>query len=146
MENDCAEVIVKTLDFSSCLELYDYDLTRVVVVQTVDFLYENNCKITFCTDPSGSNIYHSAYIDIKSFLESDEDVSGVLKCHRFKQMCCSQFNGSQFEPDTDKQINVFTLRLSHFVDGSEVVSEEDSEEDLDEDSKENSDEDSEEEE
>ena len=139
-------VIVKTLDFSSCLEeLYDYDLTRVVVDQTVDFLYENNCKITFCTDPSDSNTYFSAYIDIESFLESN-DVSVVLKCHRFNQMCCSQFSGSQFKPNTDEQIDDFTLRLSHFVNGSEVVSEEDSDKDSEEGSEENSDEDSEEEE
>lgn len=145
--NNYSEVIVKTLDFSSCLEeLYDYDLTRVVVDQTVDFLYENNCKITFCTDPSDSNTYYSAYFDIESVLESNEEVSVVLKHHSFDQMCCSQFSGSQFKRDTDKQIDDFTLRLSHFVNGSEVVSEEDSDKDSEEGSEENSDEDSEEEE
>ena len=96
--NDCAQVIVKTLDFSSCLERYDYDLTRVVVDQSVDFLYKDNCKITFCTDPSDSNTYHSAYFYIQSFLKSNEEVSVVLKFHIFNQMCSSQFSGSQFTP------------------------------------------------
>ena len=117
--NKCSEVIVKTLDFSSFLKLCNYDFTRVVIDQTVDFIYEDNCKITFCTDPSDSNTYHSAYLDIESFLESNKEVSVVLKYHRFNQMCSSQFSGSQFKQDTDESIESFNLKLSHCVDGSE---------------------------
>ena len=127
-----AKVIVKTFDFESFFELYDF--TRVVINPSVNLLYGDSCKITFCTDTSDSNTYFSAYLDIKSFLESNK-VSIVLKHHRFNQMCCSQFSGSQFKPDTDEEIGDFTLRLSHFVvvseedpeAGSEAGSEEDSE-------------------
>ncbi len=131
--NNYEEVIVKTLDFSSFLDLCKYDFTRVVINPSVNLLYGDSCKITFCTDPSDSNTYFSAYLDIESFLESNE-VSIVLKYHRFNQMCSSQFNGSQFKPDIYEWIGYFTLKLSHFVDGSEVVSEEDSEEDSEADS------------
>lgn len=127
--NNRTEVIVKTLDFSSFLELCNYDFTRVVIDQTVDFLdEEDNCIITFCTMPSDSNTYHSAYFNIKLFLESNEKVLVVLKYHRFNQMCSSQFSGSQFKQDTDDKIGDFNLKLSHYVNGLEAISDECSEE------------------
>ena len=129
--NNCSEVIVKTLNFSSLLELCGYDFTRVVIDQTFDFILEDNCKITLCTDPSDSNTYYSAYLDIESFLESNK-VRVVLKYHRFKQMCSSQFSCSQFEQDTDDKIGSFNLKLSHYVNGSEASSDECSEEEEDE--------------
>jgi hypothetical protein len=143
--NNCSEVIVKTLNFSSFFELCDYDFTRVVIDQTVDFIFEDNCKITLCTDPSDSNTYYSAYLDIESFLESNE-VQVVLKKYIFDQPCYSQYNGSQFEQDTDDKIGSFNLKLSHYVNGSEAISDECSEEEEDECSEEEEDECSEEEE
>ena len=140
--NNSSEVIVKTLNFSSFFELCDYDFTRVVIDQTFDFILEDNCKITFCTDPSDSNTYYSAYLDIKSFLESNE-VRVVLKKHIFDQPCYSQYNGSQFRQNTDDKIGSFNLKLSHCVNGSEE--EECSEEEDDEYSEEEDDEYSEEE-
>jgi len=142
--NNYEEVIVKTLNFSSFLDLCKYDFTRVVINPSVNLLYGDSCKITFCTDPSDSNTYFSAYLDIESFLESNEEVSIVLKYHRFDQMCSSQFNGSQFKPDINKRIGDFTLKLSHFVDGSEVVSEAGSDEGSEAGSEAGSDEDSDE--
>jgi len=143
--NNYSEVIVKTLNFSSFFELCDYDFRRVVIDPTFEFIFEDNCKITFCTNPSDSNTYYSAYLDIESFLKSNE-VRVVLKYHRFKQMCSSQFSCSQFEQDTDDNIGSFNLKLSHCVNGSEASSDECSEEEDDEYSEEEDDEYSEEEE
>ena len=112
--NDKGQVVVKTLDFSLFLELSEYNFTRAVIDQT-NFIYEDNCKITFCTDPSDSNTYSSAYFDIESVLESN-DVSVVLKFNRFNQMCSSQFSGSQFESDSSDVIGSFTINLIHSVD------------------------------
>jgi hypothetical protein len=128
--NNYSEVIVKTLNFSSFFELCDYDFRRVVIYPTFEFIFENNCKITFCTNPSDSNTYYSAYLDIESFLKSNE-VRVVLKKHIFDQPCYSQYNGSQFRQNTDDKIGSFNLKLSHYVNGSKASSDECSEEEED---------------
>jgi hypothetical protein len=112
-KNDEGQVVVKTLDFSTSFDLYSYHFTRVNY--EIDLTNEH-CKITFCTDPSDSNTYSSAYFDIESFLKNN-DVSVILKFHRFNQMCSSLFSGSQFEPDSSDVIGSFTINLIHSVDG-----------------------------
>lgn len=112
--DNLAKVTVKTFDLLSLsfdIPRDYHDFTRV------DFNFElthESCKITFCTDSPG-NRYFSAYIVIEPF--SSNDVSVVLKDHRFNQMSCSPFNGSQFEPDTCDEIGNFTFNLTHYVDG-----------------------------
>jgi hypothetical protein len=111
--DDSAQVIVKTLDFSTSFDLYSYHFTRVNY--EIDLTNEH-CKITFYTDPLDTNIYRSAYVDIESFLESN-NLSVVLKEHMFNQPSYSPFNGSQFTTDICTTIGVFTLEMSHIVDG-----------------------------
>lgn len=127
--NDSAQVVVKTLNFSTFIELYLYQFTRVD--HEIDLTNEH-CKITFYTDPLDTNIYYSAYFDIKSFLQGN-DASVVLKKHIVNQPSYSPFNGSQFTTDICKQMSEFTLKMSHIVDRQllEADSEADSEADID---------------
>lgn len=124
--DDSAQVIVKTLDFSTSFDLYSYNFTRVNY--EIDLTREY-CKITFYTDPLDTNIYHSAYFDITSFLESNY-ASVVLKEHIFNQPSYSPFNGSQFTTDICQTIKEFTLKMSYIVDGQllEAGSDDDSDE------------------
>ena len=115
--DDSAQVIVKTLDFSTFFEFSNdnspYHFTRVNY--EIDLTNEH-CKITFYTDPLDTNIYRSAYVDIESFLESN-NLSVVLKEHIVDQPSYSPFNGSQFTTDICTTIGMFTLEMSHIVDG-----------------------------
>lgn len=130
-----AKVTVKKFNLSSFFELYDYcDFSRVEF--NFHDLTDERCEMTFYTDPSSSNQYYSAYIDM-SFLDSN-CVSVVLYDHRFNQMCFSQFSGSQFKPDTRDKIGDFTLKLTHRVDGelqedAESISDSDANSDSDSD-------------
>jgi hypothetical protein len=102
--NNYAEVVVKFIDFSSFLKLWDYDFTRVVIKADDDnFLCEDNCSITFYMNPSVDATYVSVNLKILSLLICN-DVSVVVKEHTFDQ------------PDKCKLIDNFTLKMSHLVD------------------------------
>lgn len=126
--DNCANVIVKTLDLSSFDSFEDLDFTRV----NKDIELSDDFSLTLYTEPSCYNTYYSLYLSSKSIFDSN-DANYVLKEHRFNIPCDLSLSGSQFIPDTDNEIRRGVLKMDCLVDGelqeagSEAGSEDDSE-------------------
>ncbi len=124
--DDSAQVVVKTLNLSSFDSFEGLDFTRV------DTIIDLSCgfHLTFYTESSCYNRYNSLYLSSESIIDSNV-VCYVFKEHEFDIPCNSSFSGSQFQPDTDYEIESGVLRMDCHVDGESQES--DSEADSDED-------------
>jgi len=127
--DDDEEVRVKTLNLQSFDSFEEYDFTRV----NYDInLYNDTFSLTFYTDPSAHNTYYSLQLTSNSFFESSK-VKYVFNEHCFDQPSHSLYNCSQFEQDTEDDIQSGFLVMSYLVDGEELLEDDSDEDDSDED-------------